>query len=57
MGIWFLSSINTSVNFPGVILSMFNPYSAQTVFISQILTYKDDPRIERISIFLMAVNP
>ena len=36
---------------------MFNPFSVGTVFIRQILTYKDGPRAESINIFVMAVNP
>ena len=34
-----------------------NPFSAGTVFIRQILTYKDGPRAERITIFIKAVDP
>ena len=35
---------------------IFNPSSAGTIFIRQNLTYKDDPRTERIEIFILAVD-
>ena len=35
----------------------YNPVSAGTVYIRQILTYKDDPHAKRIKIFMMAVDP
>ena len=34
-----------------------NPFSAGTVFIRQILTYKDGPRTKKYKIFLVVVDP
>ena len=38
-------------------IGYFNPFSAATVFMRQILTYKIDFRTERIKLFTLVVDP
>ena len=40
-----------------VVAQVINRFSAETIFIRQILTYIDDPCAERIKIFIMAEHP
>ena len=49
--------INNFLGYYGAGYIFVNPFNTGTVFIRQIMTYKDGPRTERITIFILVVDP